>query len=80
MQGLPKVRVNDSVISIASGIIMLLCSSIVVVGIELSIYHWIYSNFRLYTLPWDSTLTWIIGFLGIDCGYYWAHRMAHGKY
>jgi sterol desaturase/sphingolipid hydroxylase (fatty acid hydroxylase superfamily) len=42
-------------------------------------YIYIYDNYRVYTLPWDSIWTWLIAALGYDLGYYWVHRAAHGK-
>lgn len=42
-------------------------------------YIYIWENYRLVDLPWDSPWTWYLTFLGVDFGYYWFHRMAHGK-
>lgn len=42
-------------------------------------YIYIWENYRLLELPWDSTWTWYLTFLGVDFGYYWFHRMAHGE-
>lgn len=41
-------------------------------------YIWVYENYHVYELPWDSAWTWWLCFLGVDLGYYWFHRMAHG--
>ncbi len=54
-------------------------------SIKRSLYHWhlfvpyiyIYDNYRIYTLPWDSIWTWLIAAVGYDLGYYWVHRTAH---
>ena len=49
-------------------------------SVELSAYIWIYEHCRFFrSLPWNSPLTYWVAFLGIDFGYYWFHRMAHGK-
>jgi len=48
--------------------------SIQVVG-----YVWVYDNLRITELPWDSAWTWWLAFMLVDLGYYWFHRMAHGK-
>lgn len=48
-------------------------------SIELTSYTYIWENHRLVSLPWDSPWTWYLTFLGVDFGYYWFHRMAHGK-
>lgn len=49
-------------------------------SIELTSYIYIWENYRLIILPWDSPWTWYLTFLGVDLGYYWFHRMAHGKF
>ncbi len=42
-------------------------------------YFYIYENYLIYELPWDSVITWVVAALGTDLGYYWVHRAAHGK-
>jgi len=39
----------------------------------------VYDNYNILKLPWDSAWTWWLCFLGVDLGYYWFHRLAHGK-
>lgn len=46
---------------------------------ELTAYVYVWENYRLLELPWDSAWTWWLSFLGVDLGYYWLHRMAHGS-
>ena len=41
-------------------------------------YYYIYENWKIYDLPWDSLFTWIVAALLTDLGYYWVHRAAHG--
>lgn len=41
-------------------------------------YMWVYDNYCIYELPWNSAWTWWLCLLGVDLGYYWFHRMAHG--
>ena len=55
-------------------------SRLVIMTIELVTYTFVFNNFHLVTLPWDSPWTWYLCFLGVDFGYYWFHRAAHGKY
>ena len=43
-------------------------------------YYYIYENWKIYELPWDSLFTWIAAALLTDLGYYWVHRAAHGNY
>jgi len=46
-------------------------------GAELTAYTWIYENWCLYQLPWDSLYVYIIAALGVDlCAYIW-HRACH---
>ena len=42
-------------------------------------YLYIYNNWRIYELPWDSAVTWFVAAILCDLGYYWVHRAAHGK-
>ena len=77
-QGLPKMRLNDSIGSLTAGL-LLQFSDVVVKGMELVPYVWVYENYRVYELPWDSPITWYLCFLVYDCAYYWFHRMAHGE-
>ena len=46
---------------------------------ELALYVFVYNNFHLVALPWDSPATWYLCFIGVDFLYYWFHRAAHGK-
>lgn len=43
-------------------------------------YVFIYDNFRIIDLKWDSALTWYLAALGVDFCYYWVHRANHGNY
>jgi sterol desaturase/sphingolipid hydroxylase (fatty acid hydroxylase superfamily) len=54
-------------------------NSIALRGATTAAYVYIYEYYRLYELPWDSVWTWVICALGMDLGYYWAHRATHGK-
>ena len=47
--------------------------------IELQVFTWVYNNYHIVDLPWDNPVTWFVAFLGVDHGYYWLHRMAHGN-
>ena len=42
-------------------------------------YLYIYNNWRIYELPWNSAVTWVVAAILCDLGYYWVHRAAHGK-
>ena len=51
-----------------------------IISVELMTNSWIYTNYRLVDLPWNSPWTWFIAFLTIDFLYYWFHRAAHGSF
>ncbi|RWS31565.1 Alkylglycerol monooxygenase-like protein [Leptotrombidium deliense] len=69
-------RLNDNVASLSQGIFQE-CLRIKVRSIEIIVYCFVYENFRIYSLPWDSPFTWYLCLIGIDFGFYWAHRFAH---
>lgn len=49
-------------------------------GMEHSIYIFVYKNYRLIDLPWNSASTWYFAAILIDFSYYWGHRFAHGRF
>jgi sterol desaturase/sphingolipid hydroxylase (fatty acid hydroxylase superfamily) len=51
---------------------------LVIRNVEYSSYQWVHKNFCLYELPWESAWTWILMVFGVDFGFYWFHRCAHG--
>ena len=42
-------------------------------------YIWIYNNYNLLDLPWDSSVTWLAAMLMMDFLFYWFHRFCHGE-
>lgn len=76
LQGKQTFRLNDGLSSITGGILLQL-SKFLIVSVELVIQAWVYTNWRLVDLPWNSPLTWWIAFLSVDFFYYWFHRAAH---
>ncbi|KAH9643325.1 hypothetical protein HF086_012995 [Spodoptera exigua] len=76
LEGKPGIRLNDGITSISHGILQE-CGRLVWRGAESFLYTWIYANFRLVELPWDSTVTWYAAALGVDFCYYWMHRACH---
>ncbi|GAB5568579.1 alkylglycerol monooxygenase isoform X3 [Prionailurus iriomotensis] len=72
LKGKAPGRLDDALTSMSAGILSRLPRSI-----ELTTYIYIWENYRLIILPWDSPWTWYLTFLGVDFGYYWFHRMAH---
>lgn len=69
-------RINDSITSSSAGLFSRL-QGILINSFQSVTYKWVYDNFRLTELPWDSAWTWFLAFLFVDFGYYWFHRMAH---
>ncbi|KAB0345288.1 hypothetical protein FD754_022214 [Muntiacus muntjak] len=77
-KGKPPGNLDDALTSMSAGIVSRL-PRLFFRSIELTSYVYIWENYRLISLPWDSPWTWYLTFLGVDFGYYWFHRMAHGK-
>ncbi|XP_077019180.1 alkylglycerol monooxygenase isoform X2 [Tamandua tetradactyla] len=69
-------QLDDALTSISAGVFSRL-PRLFSRSIELTSYIYIWENYRLFILPWDSPWTWYFTFLGVDFGYYWFHRMAH---
>jgi len=76
LKGKPGIRLNDGVMSMANGVIMLMMQMFVK-GLLMTAYLYIYNNWRIYELPWDSAVTWVVAAILCDLGYYWVHRAAH---
>ncbi|BES97188.1 Fatty acid hydroxylase superfamily [Nesidiocoris tenuis] len=72
----PILRLNDSITSLSHGLLVDL-SKLLYRGTETAAYVWIYENYRLAELPWDSVTTWYLTALGVDFCYYWVHRACH---
>ncbi|XP_063159788.1 alkylglycerol monooxygenase isoform X2 [Candoia aspera] len=67
---------SDSITSVSAGISSRL-PDIISRSIEVSTYVYVWNNYRIIKLPWDSPWTWYLTLIGVDFGYYWFHRMAH---
>lgn len=48
-------------------------------AIEMVAYLYVWENYRIAELPWNSVWTWLFVMMAVDHGYYWVHRCAHGK-
>ena len=44
-----------------------------------STYLYIYENYRIVDLPWDSPVTWYFTAIFLDLCFYWSHRAGHGE-
>ncbi|XP_035218945.1 alkylglycerol monooxygenase-like [Stegodyphus dumicola] len=72
----PLCRINESMSNVLHGFLMDL-SKIPFKGAEVCVYAWIYKNYRLIELPWDSPWMWIVCWFLFDFGFYWMHRITH---
>ncbi|KAM3613628.1 uncharacterized protein V6R79_002570 [Siganus canaliculatus] len=70
------VTVSDGLTSISAGMMSRL-PLLFIRSLELTAYMYVWENFRVVELPWDSAWTWWFTLLGVDFGYYWVHRLAH---
>lgn len=58
---------------------LIVSPSLLMRGCELSAYMYVWNQYRLVELPWDSAWTWWFTLVGVDFCYYWVHRTAHGN-
>ena len=77
---MPKFRLNDAIGSLSAGIIMQLAQDVVIKSFKIYVYIWIYKNYHIIDLPWDSPITWWVCLVVYDFLYYWFHRAAHGEW
>jgi alkylglycerol monooxygenase len=76
--GLGIFQVNDAITSAAQGILMEQ-SKLLFPTFNIFFYSWIYDNYRLVDLSFDSVYSWILSLVLIDFGFYWFHRACHGE-
>ncbi|XP_016123545.1 alkylglycerol monooxygenase-like [Sinocyclocheilus grahami] len=72
----PRIKINDFITSLSAGMMSRL-PQLMMRSLELSAYIYVWNNFHILELPWDSAWTRWLAFLGVDMGYYWFHRFAH---
>ncbi|XP_050541790.1 alkylglycerol monooxygenase-like isoform X2 [Daktulosphaira vitifoliae] len=71
-----SVRLNDSITSMSHAVLQE-CAKLLYRGWEHCLYFWIYDNYRVCSLPWDSILFWYCTAILVDFCYYWMHRASH---
>lgn len=76
VQGKNACRINETICSVSQGIFQE-CLRIKIRSVEVLVYCMVWNNFRLVTLPWNSLWTWWICYIGVDLGFYFAHKIAH---
>uniref|UniRef100_A0A803XYQ4 Alkylglycerol monooxygenase n=1 Tax=Meleagris gallopavo TaxID=9103 RepID=A0A803XYQ4_MELGA len=69
-------RINDGISSLSLGILSRL-PDVLFRSVDLVSYIYVWNNYKLFELPWDSPWTWYLTFLGVDFAYYWFHRISH---
>ncbi|CAH1401955.1 unnamed protein product [Nezara viridula] len=69
----PLMRINDGIVSLSHGLFQEL-GRLLFRGGESILYIWIYNNYRIADLQWDSPITWYLTAIGVDFCYYWVHR------
>uniref|UniRef100_A0A8C0FTQ0 Alkylglycerol monooxygenase n=1 Tax=Bubo bubo TaxID=30461 RepID=A0A8C0FTQ0_BUBBB len=69
-------RINDGISSLSLGILSRL-PDVLFRSVDLISYIYVWNNYRLFELPWDSPWTWYLTFLGVDFAYYCFHRISH---
>lgn len=77
IRGKKYYRLNDTFSSVSAGMVQQIVYTVLHKTMEAVTYIWAYERINVIHLPWNSALTWWVCFIGVDCGYYWFHRMAH---
>ncbi|KAG8179112.1 hypothetical protein JTE90_000146 [Oedothorax gibbosus] len=70
------IRLNDAIVSASQGLLYE-STKVVTHTWQLAGYIYIYTNWRLVDLPWNSLWTWWIAVFAVDFLYYWQHRACH---
>jgi len=70
-------RLNDSINDLSLGTYDQVISAFLKTAIFSIGYLPIYAGFRLFEIPMDSILMWVLCLVGYDFLYYWAHRASH---
>lgn len=76
IMGRNTYRLNDSIVSIGSGIMSQVTDAVTKL-IRFALYAVAYQHFRVFDMPSDSWVTWVVAFILFDFFYYWYHRFAH---
>lgn len=75
IRGTDYYRVNDSITSLATGVLSQLMK-VVYLMIPFAAYIVVYENYAVFSLG-ESPLTYAIAFVLYDFCYYWNHRLGH---
>lgn len=69
-------RFHDSIANLSCGVASQV-SALFISGLIYGLYHVVWAEARLLTLPVDHWATWVFAFVYIDFAYYWWHRHSH---
>ena len=73
---LVQYNTQETIMSFSLGIVQQ-SGDVLLRGISLYPYVYVYDNFRLFDIPLSTIWAYIVLFLGVDLGYYVMHRYAH---
>jgi len=76
-KGKKVYNVNHTLASTSAGLLSRMIGLLSIRTFDYTMYCYVHENWRLLDLPWNSTTTWLVGFIGMDFLYYWFHRAAH---
>lgn len=76
-RGLSLYERRDTLANLGCGLGSQVLSGLALGVVPLFLYGWVYDHLRLFTLPADGVLSWVVGFFGVDFCYYWYHRASH---
>ncbi|CAG2108540.1 unnamed protein product, partial [Medioppia subpectinata] len=69
-------RFPDLVINTGSALIFTL-ARVFLLSLVITIFTWLYTNYRVVDLPLHSVWTWVLSLLLVEFVYYWTHRALH---
>lgn len=71
-------KLSDAISSMSAGIILLF-PNFFMKKVSFICYEYVFENYMVYELPWNSNWTYVFMMLFVDLMYYWNHRAAHGN-
>ena len=49
-------------------------------AVSIELYTYVWQHYKLFDLPWHSSITWVVAFILEDLAHYLAHRACHGVF
>lgn len=75
-KGLVAYRLPDTLADLGTGVLQQ-CLGVFTRVLSVGVYLWVFDNLRLFEVPHDSVLGWVVCALAVDFAYYWFHRASH---